>query len=83
MNVFSLTKQEWEDTQDLLLKVKQRLEHLHSPEGYSVGWNNGEVGGQSIPHAHLHVIPRFADKPYAGKGIRYWLKQPENKRVKK
>jgi diadenosine tetraphosphate (Ap4A) HIT family hydrolase len=31
-------------------------------------------------YAHLHVIPRYADEPLAGKGIRYWLKQPANKR---
>ncbi|GGF25363.1 HIT family protein [Halobacillus andaensis] len=83
VNVFALSNQEWEDSRDLLLKAKQRLDHLHSTEGYSVGWNTGEVGGQSIPHAHLHVIPRFADEPYAGKGIRYWIKQPENKRVER
>lgn len=28
----------------------------------------------------LHVIPRFSDEPLAGKGIRHWLKQPENMR---
>jgi hypothetical protein len=31
-------------------------------------------------HAHLHVIPRFADEPLAGRGIRYALKQPTNRR---
>ena len=31
-------------------------------------------------HAHLHVIPRFAAEPHAGKGIRYWLKQESNRR---
>lgn len=78
--VFDLSKQEWEDTRDLLVKVKLFLDQTYAPDGYSVGWNTGEVGGQSIPHTHLHVIPRFSDEPYAGKGIRYWIKQPENKR---
>jgi histidine triad (HIT) family protein len=50
------------------------------PDGFNVGWNCGPVGGQVIPHAHLHVIPRFADEPYAGKGIRHWLKQESNRR---
>ncbi|WP_255723345.1 HIT family protein [Sporosarcina sp. ACRSL] len=79
-NVFSLTPEEWRDTQELLLKAKAYLEERYDHEGYSVGWNTGEVGGQSIPHAHLHVIPRFADEPLAGKGIRYWIKQKENER---
>jgi diadenosine tetraphosphate (Ap4A) HIT family hydrolase len=30
---------------------------------------------------HLHVIPRFADEPLAGKGIRHWIKQPANRRA--
>jgi len=37
------------------------------------------VGGQIAMHAHMHVIPRFRQEPYAGRGIRYWLKQPANR----
>jgi histidine triad (HIT) family protein len=29
----------------------------------------------------MHVIPRFADEPLAGRGIRYWLKQDANRRT--
>jgi diadenosine tetraphosphate (Ap4A) HIT family hydrolase len=52
----------------------------YKPQGYNIGWNVGSVGGQEIFHAHLHIIPRYEDEPLAGKGIRYWLKQPQNKR---
>lgn len=79
-NVFELSEQEWNDSRELLLKAKQLLDHKYSPDGYSVGWNTGKSGGQSIFHAHLHVIPRFKDEPFAGRGIRYWIKQQENKR---
>lgn len=79
-NVFELTEQEWQETRELLHKAKELLDKTYSPDGYSIGWNTGEVGGQSIPHSHLHIIPRFKDEPYAGKGIRHWIKQPENKR---
>lgn len=27
-------------------------------EGFNVGVNNGEVAGQSVPHIHVHLIPR-------------------------
>ncbi|MWG34602.1 HIT family protein [Halomarina oriensis] len=27
----------------------------------TVGMNNGAASGQEVPHAHLHVVPRFED----------------------
>lgn len=79
--VFDLSPQEWQATFELLQQVKERLDDEYQPQGYNIGWNCGVVGGQEIFHAHLHVIPRFEDEPLAGKGIRYWLKQPSNQRV--
>jgi diadenosine tetraphosphate (Ap4A) HIT family hydrolase len=79
--VFDLTPQEWQATFDLLHQVKEYLDKTYQPQGYNIGWNCGSVGGQEIFHAHLHVIPRFGDEPLAGKGLRHWLKQPNNKRT--
>jgi diadenosine tetraphosphate (Ap4A) HIT family hydrolase len=78
--VFDLTPEEWNATYELLRKVKALLDEEYHPDGYNVGWNVGHAGGQEVRHAHLHVIPRFKDEPLAGKGIRYWIKQPENRR---
>jgi len=73
-NVFELSKEEWEDTYILLKKVKNYLDEHYQPDGYNVGWNSGKIAGQSIFHAHLHIIPRYKNEEHAGKGIRYWLK---------
>ena len=78
--VFDLTPEEWAATFELLQRVKAHLDETLRPDGYNVGWNVFPVGGQSIPHVHLHIIPRFRNEPLAGKGIRYFLKQPANKR---
>ncbi|MFW6135913.1 MAG: HIT family protein [Chloroflexota bacterium] len=78
--VFDLTENEWEATFALLREAKQLLDAEYGPQGYNVGWNSGRVAGQEIFHAHLHVIPRYAEERLAGKGIRYWLKQPANRR---
>ena len=75
---FELTEKEWADSKDLMQKVKEYVDKKYSPDGYNIGWNVGKVAGQSVAHAHMHIIPRCADEPYAGKGFRYWLKQPEN-----
>jgi len=78
--LFDLTPTEWAAGFTLLQAVRANLDATHRPAGYNVGWNAGTVAGQEILHAHMHVIPRFADEPLAGKGIRHWLKQPENAR---
>lgn len=78
--VFDLTAEEWEATYGLLKQVKKYLDEEHSPEGYNLGWNCGEVGGQHIFHAHLHIIPRYKDEPLAGRGIRYLFKSIDNQR---
>ena len=75
---FELTEKEWADSKDLMIQVKEYVDKKYSPDGYNIGWNVGKVAGQSVTHAHMHIIPRYADEPYAGKGFRYWLKQPEN-----
>lgn len=79
-NAFELTQREWNDTYELLQKAKGFLDEKCKPDGYTVGWNVGKVSNQFIFHSHLHVIPRYNDEPLAGKGIRYWFKQPENRR---
>ena len=75
---FELTDKEWADSKSLMIEVKEYIDSKYKPDGYNIGWNVGEVAGQHVAHAHLHIIPRFADEPYAGKGLRHWFKQPEN-----
>lgn len=80
---FDLSEKEVYDTMILLKKVKDYLDKKFNPDGYSIGWNIGEVSGQAVFHAHLHVMPRYNDELLAGKGIRHFLKQKENKRGNK
>lgn len=76
--VFDLAEEEWGATYSLLQQVKALLNAKYRPDGYNIGWNCGPAAGQEIFHVHLHVIPRFTDEPLAGKGMRYWIKQPAN-----
>ena len=57
---FDLSYEENKDMQMLIKNVKQHLDSSLYPDGYNIGFNVGSWAGQSIPHCHAHVIPRFA-----------------------
>ena len=40
-------------------KSMQRIADVLAPEGFSVGANQGEAGGQEIMHLHMHIMPRW------------------------
>ena len=53
-----LTKKEIESILKMSSKIKEVLKKTFSAEGFHTVWNEGEVAGQTVPHFHLHVIPR-------------------------
>jgi diadenosine tetraphosphate (Ap4A) HIT family hydrolase len=56
----------------LLDVVKELLDAEYRPDGYNVGFNAGEIAGQTVPHLHMHVIPRYiGDVPDPRGGIRH------------
>ena len=77
-SVFELTKNEMATTFEMLKDTRAWMDSKYQPDGYNVGWNCKAVGGQTVMHAHLHVIPRFAAEPLTGKGIRSLLKSERN-----
>ena len=78
---FDLNVEEWQATYSMIQVAKKLLDKTYQPDGYNLGWNCEAIAGQEIFHAHLHVIPRYADEPLAGRGIRYWFKQENNRRI--
>ena len=78
--VFDLSRDEIAASFDLLSEVRPLLEQRYRPDGFNIGWNCFGTAGQAVPHAHLHVLLRFSDEPRAGYGIRWWFRQPENRR---
>ena len=43
----------------LTREVCELLQAAHAPDGFNIGVNCEEAGGQSVWHAHIHVIPRY------------------------
>ena len=48
------------------------LDRDYHPDGYNIGFNDRLEGGQTVFHAHLHAIPRYAgDGPEPRGGTRH------------
>ena len=62
-------------------EVRARLVEEFHPAGFNIGVNDGQAAGQTVMHAHIHVIPRYtgdATDPRGGvrqifpNKARYW-----------
>ncbi|MDY6881031.1 MAG: HIT family protein [Desulfatiglans sp.] len=69
---FTMTSQERRDAEDLIVLMKNRiLEKDPSVTGFNVGVNCGGSAGQTVMHAHIHLIPRRkGDTPLPRGGVR-------------
>jgi diadenosine tetraphosphate (Ap4A) HIT family hydrolase len=57
----------------LVASVRQYIESEHTPNGYNVGINVGKAAGQTVAHAHLHVIPRYLGDVADPRGGVRWI----------
>jgi diadenosine tetraphosphate (Ap4A) HIT family hydrolase len=44
---------------NLLARAREGLEREFKPDGYNIGINDGAPAGQTVPHLHIHLIPRY------------------------
>lgn len=66
---------------DLVNRLKSHLDQTlrPTPAGYNVGFNAGTAAGQTVPHLHLHVIPRYeGDVPDPRGGVRFVIPDKAN-----
>jgi diadenosine tetraphosphate (Ap4A) HIT family hydrolase len=57
-NCEKLTVEEWQAVLTLQKQVCIALKKIFNAEGFNFAWNMGEKAGQTVPHFHLHVVPR-------------------------
>lgn len=86
IRVFDLSPEEWQDLWALVRRMHSEVPALRDADGVNVGFNQGETAGQTVEHAHVHMIPRTrGDVPDPRGGVRwvipqradYWSGRPE------
>jgi diadenosine tetraphosphate (Ap4A) HIT family hydrolase/predicted RNase H-like nuclease len=71
-SLYDLDPQVQAEVWDMVRRVRGFLEERNQPAGFNIGINDGRAAGQTIAHAHVHVIPRYAgDVPDTRGGIRW------------
>jgi len=66
---FKLTPKEQNACWKLLNQLKGILDLKYGPDAYNIGINNLFAAGQTVPHVHIHLIPRYIgdiERPHGG-----------------
>lgn len=57
----------------LLSEARASIQKAHAPAGFNIGINDGPAAGQSIPHLHIHLIPRYTGDVAEPRGGVRWV----------
>jgi len=72
VSLFELDRETQAAVWDAVRQTRELLAERYSPDGFTIGVNDGKAAGQTVPHAHVHVIPRYeGDVPDPRGGIRW------------
>ena len=75
---FQATAEEKASIWALVDEMKIIIDREYSPDGYNIGVNIGETAGQSVPHIHIHMIPRYrGDVENPRGGVRGVIRQKQ------
>ncbi|WP_322068993.1 HIT family protein [Paraburkholderia bannensis] len=58
-SLFDLSLSEREQLFLLVDRAKLALDEQFRPDAYNIGINDGAAAGQTVPHLHIHLIPRY------------------------
>lgn len=57
--LFELGEEETKALLPVAKKVATKMKDALNCDGFNLVQNNGEVANQTVPHFHLHLIPRY------------------------
>jgi diadenosine tetraphosphate (Ap4A) HIT family hydrolase len=72
VSLFDLPAEAYAAVWEMVAAVRAKLAADLNLHGLPVGLNDGTAAGQTVPHAHVHVIPRrHGDVPDPRGGVRW------------
>ncbi len=66
-NIFEISSEDWASVSEAVHKLAGSIKSATTADGVNISMSNGEHAGQTVHHAHLHIIPRFK-----GDGFTHW-----------
>ncbi len=66
-NIFEISPEDWAGVTEAVRIIAGAIEKGVEADGVNLMMNNREHAGQSVFHAHVHLIPRFK-----GDGLHHW-----------
>src|SRR3989344_316321 len=56
--IYELTSDEISEIFELMQTLRVAIKTTFNATGFNYAWNEGEAAGQSVPHVHIHMVPR-------------------------
>lgn len=72
-SVFEASRKEITAVWTLIEQIRTGLMRTDSPAGFNIGLNDGPAAGQTVPHLHIHIIPRYAGDVEDPRGGVRWI----------
>jgi diadenosine tetraphosphate (Ap4A) HIT family hydrolase len=72
-SIYELTADDQVALWATVAQARQRLMDKLNPDGVNVGLNDGVAAGQTVMHAHIHLIPRYEGDVADPRGGVRWL----------
>jgi histidine triad (HIT) family protein len=59
LNIFDISPEDWAAVAEVVRMLATVIDKAVDADGVNIAMNNREHAGQVVPHAHVHIIPRF------------------------